>query len=167
MTTTAQAATPPEKGEDKRLVRLAMELGIPPHLLLQEVKASGCETLADWKFAVIKEPDESHAKRLWKAVQGAPALDLGGMEMLAKQARSAPSRPGPARRVYKVGGRTLRIRPFAWARKGTQRKAIDLAKRQQAARALVELSWSWAPQAGLAKGCTDTRSETSLRRFQR
>ena len=65
MTTTAQAATPPEKGEDKPLVRLAVELGIPPHLL-QEVKASGCETLADWKFAVIKEPDDIHAKRLWK-----------------------------------------------------------------------------------------------------
>ena len=123
--------------------------------------------MADWKFAVIKEPDDIHAKRLWTAVQGAPALDLGGMEMLAKRARSAPSRPGPARRVYKVGGRTLRVRPFAGARKGTQRKAVDLAKRRQAARALVELSWSWAPQAGLAKGCTDTRSETSLRRFQR
>ena len=35
--------------------------------------------LADWKFAVIKEPDDIHAKRLWKAVQGAPALDLGGI----------------------------------------------------------------------------------------
>ena len=28
---------------------------------------------------MIKEPDDIHAKRLWKAVQGAPALDLGGI----------------------------------------------------------------------------------------
>ena len=72
-------------GVDNALVMLAKALDLPAKTI-QMVAMSGCETPADWKFAVLRKPeDESEALR-WDAVQSAGASDVGAMMVIAARA---------------------------------------------------------------------------------
>ena len=148
------------------MVVLARQLGLPAETI-QMVMQRGCETPADWKYAVLEAPEDKHEKILWKAVQQAPALDKGSMVALALQVRKRPVAMRKGCVTCKVGTKVYRSRAFKGAKGNVQRKAVDNEKRRQAAQTLVELSWGWAPAAGLAKGCTDLSSVAAQRRFQR
>ena len=139
-----------------------------PEHVIQMVEASGCETPADWKFTILTKPQDEYEALLWKAVQNAAALDIGGMVIIANQARAQRQTATiKATGCVKTPQRAKPRRPFRGAKLGTQRKEIDDSKRQQAAFSLMQLAWSWAPDAGPAKGCVDTASEQAQRRFQR
>ena len=146
-----QRAVPP--GDDNALVALARALALPEGII-QMVQASGCETPADWRFAVLVKPQDEHEALLWSAVQSAGALDVGAMVVIANRARAAQRQL----RTIKTAGcvKTLQRakprRPFRGTKLVTQRKEIDDSKRQQAAHDLMQLAWSWAPEAGPAKG---------------
>ena len=57
-----------------------------PISIIRMVEASGCETPADWKFAVLKKPEDEAEAFFWDAVQSAGALDVGAMMVIAAQA---------------------------------------------------------------------------------
>ena len=78
-------AVPP--GGDNALVALAKALALPEGVI-RMVETSGCETPADWRFAVLTKPQDEHEALLWNAVQSAGALDVGGMVFIASQARA-------------------------------------------------------------------------------
>ena len=78
-----QTAAPP--GGDNTLVALARTLSLPKETV-QMVEKSGCETPADWVFALLEKPENGAEALLWDAVQSAGALDVGAMMVIAAQA---------------------------------------------------------------------------------
>ena len=56
-----QEATLPDTGKDTPLVALVRQLGLPAELI-DKVQQSGCETPADWKYAILEEPIDTHEK---------------------------------------------------------------------------------------------------------
>ena len=85
--TTAMATSSTFEGVVTPLLALVLTLGVSPRVV-EMVRSSGCETPADWKFAILQEPDDVEERRLWKAVRQAPALDIQGMANLAAQAQA-------------------------------------------------------------------------------
>ena len=77
------------------LLALAQQLRLPDQVV-ELVRSSGCETPADWKYAVLDKPSDIHELSLWNAVRDAPALDVGGMELLAAEAQAKRRPPPPA-----------------------------------------------------------------------
>ena len=91
MRTSHPSPTVVHHGDDNALLALAKDMDMPDRVL-DLVKQSGCESRADWKFAVLTRPGEDHEACLRDAVQGAGALDIGGVAVLAAQARAKPRR---------------------------------------------------------------------------
>ena len=77
-------AVPP--GDDKVLVALARALALPENTI-RMVIASGCEMPTDWRFAVLTELPDEHEALLWEAAHNAGAPGVGGMMLIANQAR--------------------------------------------------------------------------------
>ena len=91
------------------------------------------------------------------------------MELLAAeaQAKRRPPPPAAAALLKKAKFLAKRTTPFRGRKLKSSRSVADLEKRMSAARTLVRLSWSWAPLAGLAKGCSDLSSDMATKRLHR
>ena len=77
------AMGPEEACAKNPLLDLAKSLQLS-ELTLRMVQGSGCKLPAEWKFAVLKRPQEPDEAKLWEAVQEYRGTDPGAIEALAK-----------------------------------------------------------------------------------
>jgi hypothetical protein len=123
------------------LLALSQDLQLPPRVLAL-VATSGCETLADWKYAVLDEPADADELALWKAVRDTHALDVGGMEVLAARAQKSSFQPQQQQPMLlrKASFPMQRKHPFRGRKAKPSRSSVDLEKRMTAAEELVSTS---------------------------
>ena len=105
-------------------------------ITLRKVHETGCESPAEWKFAVLECPQEPDEAKLWEAVQEYRGTDPGAIGALAR-AHVVVQAP-------KVKGSTTSARPktqatFRETRKIVQQKMVGNSKRKSAASALAKL----------------------------